>query len=319
MRRLTACCALSAALGVGCNSPPAPPATPPPVAPPTESVSEAVDRSETEPMAPVYSEQPNAVDPLAARLCKAIHARPAEQRASCCGRPVPKDPGGQFETECARLVSIVLAERSVALNEAAVTACEAALVPQQSVCEDLGRLATPMPAACLGVFEGKRADGAACRSSLECAGTNRCVGAGPTDRGVCARAGGPGRACAIAVDVLATYTRQTDLDARHPECEGICQLHRCAPPMAEGAACRSTLQCGPGRFCVEGLCRAQSELPAGAKCSGGGCVAGLRCIGGQCAAPKPTGEPCANDFECRGACLKATPMAPAGQCGPYCR
>lgn len=311
--------ALACALVLGCrgNEPaaPSPGVTPPPTAPGTE----ALDRSETEPMAPVYSEQPAAVDPLAARLCKAIHARPAEQRAACCGRPAPKDPGGQFETECARLLSIVLAERSVTLNDAAVAACEAALAPQQSDCEALGRLTTPMPAACLGVLQGKRAAGTPCRSSLECADALRCAGAGPTDPGVCAPAGGPGRACAIAVDVLATYTRQTDLDTRHPECQGICQLHRCAPPIAEGSACRSALQCGPGRFCVEGVCKAQSDLPEGAQCTTGGCATGLRCVGGRCATPKPTGAVCSNDFECRGACLKATPTAPAGQCGPYCR
>ena len=53
---------------------------------------------------------------------------------------------------------------------------------------------------------GKLNKGDRCRSSLECAGSLRCQGSGPTDVGTCASAR-PTGPCSTAVDALAGVLR----------------------------------------------------------------------------------------------------------------
>ena len=285
---------------------------------PSSSSQAKPDTSEREPAAPVYFERPKANAPLAERYCRAIHGLPAAGRAKCCGRTVPDDPGGQLTAECARLLSIVLEEGSVRLDADGISRCEAALALESAQCEELGRLSSPMPGACLGLVSGLRPPRAECRSSLECEGELHCQGAGPADRGACAPPNPPTIACAVAVDMLATYTRQTDVDRRHPECDGVCKMHRCMKTTPPKSPCETTFECGPDHFCVEGKCAASISLPVGAQCAGGGCAEGLTCVARVCAVPKALGAACTVDFECTGACLKRSLTDKDGKCGPFC-
>jgi hypothetical protein len=133
--------------------------------------------------------------------------------------------------------------------------------------------------------------------------------------GTCSAPKPAGQSCNLAVDMLATLTRQDRFDRAHPECEGYCAGRRCEPALAEGAACKADVQCGKGH-CAEGKC-ASTPLPrAGEPCSTTECAYGLRCMQGKCVAPKADGEACTADAECRGACDKGD--GGAGKCGKQC-
>ncbi len=277
---------------------------------------------------PVYKVDPDApVAPLAVKLCAALTEMPEKRRAACCSSP----PGIVMTSECTRTLSAAIRDRSVILTEAAVDACVAAFEKTLDGCDWVGPFGPPPPAACRGVLHGTLAEGARCRSSLECAGALRCKGVGPTTRGKCGPAKENGELCGGTTDTLATYVRQDNLDAQHPECRsGHCIKHRCADPIAEGGACQSAQDCSDGLYCVpsstasatkgakpQRKCQSR-ELPrAGEACVGGVCSADLQCISGKCTARKATGETCSVDFECRGGCLKSG-GATKGTCGPRC-
>jgi hypothetical protein len=293
------------------------PATAPPTtAPPTEIAE--TEASEPTQVEPVYPKGPVTPDARAQRFCTALHEAPARQRAACCGRPPPT--GGQTAAECTRLLSSSLAQGAVTLDEAAVEACVAALEKTETACSAMGRFTPPPPAVCTTVVRGRRASGAACRSDLECEGSLQCLGAGPTQPGVCAGPRPPGAPCGTAADVLTTYTRLSETEKDHPECEGLCVLHRCAPFTPPGGACVAHLQCGEGQACVAGKCAARPhDLPEGAACPGLGCAAGTQCVAGACRKPAPAGAVCETDFECEGACLKKNILDKKGTCGLLCQ
>ena len=277
--------------------------------------TEASERSEVE---PVYPAGPVPPDPRAQKLCAAIYEQPARHRATCCGRPPPMVH--QAAAECTRLLSFSLGQGAVVLDDGAAEACAAALVAEAPACNALGRLPARPPEACERVLTGKRAAGEACRSNLECEGSLHCQNAGPTQAGICAGPRPMGAPCATAADVLATYTGQAGAEARHPECDGYCATHRCTPLVPVGQACRTNLQCGPGRACVAEKCApAPKDLAEGAACPGLGCAAGLRCVAGACRKPAAAGAACANDFECEGACLKKDLLDKSGVCGAFCQ
>ena len=125
------------------------------------------------------------------------------------------------------------------------------------------------------------------------------------------------------MDTLATYTRQADVDTRHPECKDRCIRHKCAPALVEGEGCRTSGECAGGLTCAPAprgkgkTCVARPPAAEGEACAGDGCAEGLPCIRGKCARRKPAGEACEADFECVGGCL-ARDRSSKRACGPRC-
>jgi hypothetical protein len=293
--------ALLAALLAGCGGcevkarggPPGPP-------PATRRADEGVR--------PVYAAQ-GPSDVRAARLCQALHGLPEERRATCCGAR----PGLALTDACIGVVSAALGGGALLLDSARLDACIGALERAYGGCAWVGPFGPTFPTECHGLFGGQRGVGETCRSSLECGANFLCAGAGPTDEGRCAPAGGKGSSCSTSVDALATYTRQ-DVDGLHPQCQGLCRRHRCEDAAPGGGACESSQQCRPGHHCADGLCLL-GLAEQGQRCSGGDCAFGLRCLNGKCFAPQKDGALCSSDFECTGGCL---PVAGQRRCGMRC-
>jgi hypothetical protein len=281
---------------------------------------------DVEPIYPIEQSAPAV--PIASKLCDALTALPEKKRAACCRT----SPGIVLATECTRQLSAAIRHNALAVDDKDVDACIAAFDKTLEGCDWVGPFPPGPPPACQGIFKGKLAAGQKCRSSLECAGDLRCKDLGPTTVGKCGPAGaGEETSCGGTVDSLATYTRQNDVDKRHPECKERCIKHKCQAPIGEGAAClissdcKDDLQCLPAagaaplkngqapRTCVAGKTAAKEGEP----CPGGVCEGTLQCIHGTCAARKAGGEACTDDFECRGGCLK-TDGGKKGVCGARC-
>jgi hypothetical protein len=269
----------------------------------------------------VYPVDPKAPAlPIAAKLCAALTEMPEKKRAACCSTT----PGIVTTPECTRTLSAALRHDAVVLDEKEIDACIAAFERTLEGCEWVGPFPPAPPAACQGIVKGKLPSGAKCRSSLECAGGQRCKGVGPTTLGVCAPPKAIGELCGGTVDTLATYTRQTD-EKQHPECAtGHCIKHRCAEPIAENGACVVTADCADGLSCLPSgpktkACLRKALPKEGEACPAGVCEGELSCISGKCGQRKHTGEVCTNDFECRGGCLRPDGgVGKPGTCGRRC-
>ncbi|MFT3842101.1 MAG: hypothetical protein QM723_34235 [Myxococcaceae bacterium] len=260
-------------------------------------------------VSPVYA-QNAAPDPVAQKVCHALHAIHAERRAECCGGNAGPNIA---EQQCVTMLSQSLQAQSVKVSPAKLKDCEGAQMNQYEGCA-WPSLDDNLPAAaCAELIEGLLPGGAVCRSSLECQPGLHCGGGGPTDLGHCSGPSKPPSACALAVDPLGTYTAQR-LDDLHPECEGACERHRCTPALDAGIACVSSLECGPNRHCATDAGCVEGGLALkGEPCVAGGCANDLRCIDAKCAPAKKSGERCEHDSECIGACSKD-----GGVCGPRC-
>jgi hypothetical protein len=264
---------------------------------------------------PVYPKLSGPPDARAVRLCAAVHGGALARRSECCHAP-PSQAMSRVVAECERTLTAALAASAIAIDEAELGACEAEMKARLVGCAWIGPLPVAASPRCSAALRGRVQAGAACRSSLECEGQLRCDGVGPTDPGRCARAGTPGVACRMSVDPLASFVRDERVDVSHPECEGWCERHRCVPHVAEGQACTSPSQCGPGHRCAGRKCVAGAEGSAGEACTGGGCASPGRCFHEQCLTPRPDG-PCTSDFECLGACIKQPGQA-QGSCAMDC-
>lgn len=281
---------------------------------------------DVEPVYPIETSAPPV--PVAARLCEALTTLPEKKRAACC----KASPGIVLATECTRQLSAAVRHGALAVDDKDVDACIKAFDELLAGCDWVGPFPPGPPPACQGIFKGRLAAGQKCRSSLECAGDLRCKDLGPTTVGKCGLAGiGEETSCGGTVDSLATYTRQNDVDRRHPECKERCIKHKCQSPIGEGGAClistdcQEGLQCLPAagaapmkngqapRKCVAGKAPSKEGEP----CPGAVCEGSLQCIRGTCAARKSGGEACTDDFECRGGCLKSD-GGTKGTCGPRC-
>ena len=276
---------------------------------------------------PVYPVETNAAPvPLAEKLCNALTGIIEEKRAACC----KAKPGIVLTGECTRQLGAAIRHKAIAVEEKDIDTCIAAINKTLEGCDWVGPFAPGPPAACQGILKGKLAAGQRCRSSLECTGTLRCKELGPTTPGRCGPAGTTQEtSCGGTVDTLATFTRQDDVDKRHPECSDRCIKHKCQAPIAEDGAClitsdcRDGLQClvtpggpkvgNPPKKCVAG----KTPGKDGEACPGGVCEGTLQCIRGKCANQKSSGEACTDDFECRGGCLKSD-GGTKGLCGPRC-
>jgi hypothetical protein len=289
----------------------------------------AEDDDDVRPVYPVDGVEPH---PLATKLCGALHDLPESRRAACC-----REPSGLVVTkECVRMLSAALRGGAVTVDAADVDRCAAAMENLLDGCEWVGPFPPEQPAACLGLVKGQLAARARCRSSLECEGSLRCQGVGPTTPGKCAPARDDGAGCGGTVDALATFVRQNDLETTHPECKGFCSRIKCASPGAAGSPCARTRECGPGLQCLgaaknaaadpkaqRGACTPKAPSKLGEPCPGETCEAGSQCVQGTCVARRPAGAACENDFQCLGGCVRPDAGAgggglPRGRCGQKC-
>jgi hypothetical protein len=282
------------------------------------------NESDVEPVYPIEANAP--VVPLAEKLCAGLSEMPEKKRAACCNAT----PGIVVTSECTRMLGAAIRHHAVELTEKDVDACIAAFEKTLDGCEWVGPFAPGPPAACMGILKGKLAAGQKCRSSLECSGTLRCHGVGPTTPGTCGAPKPDGELCGTTVDTLASFTREgMKLDALHPECSDRCIKHKCAPAAQEGASCLVSADCAKGLMCMPtkgpapkvGLppktCIVAAMPKDGEACPSNECADGLSCLHGKCAARKGTGAACTSDFECRGGCLKGD-AGDKGSCGPRC-
>ena len=273
------------------------------------SASASVDPDEVRPVYPLDV----ATDPLAKKLCEALHDVQEDRRATCC-----KEAKALVLTgECVRNLSGALAAKAVTIDAAEVQKCAEAAAATYAGCDWVGPFPPKPPAACLGIVHGTVGAGATCRSSLECTGNMHCHGSGPTQGGRCTAGAPDGVLCNASVDVLIGYTRQTDAEQSHRECSGYCNLHNCATAMAAGAKCEVNVQCGAGSFCIGGKCGPGTPGKVGEACPAGACEGAARCIHGKCIARKAAGEPCEVDLECLGGCVKKAGEK-TGTCGMRC-
>ncbi|MFO0593114.1 MAG: hypothetical protein U0441_36565 [Polyangiaceae bacterium] len=261
---------------------------------------------------PVYPRTNDAPDPLAKRFCDAIHTLPARRKAECCGG----DPSVTLADECARTLSFALRSKAISLDASSVAQCEEAAAKAHEGCDWVSPLASPAPAACLGVVKGALQEGDRCRSSLECTGDLHCHGVAASDTGKCGKPKASG-ACSRGIDTLASHVLDATADADHPECAGHCNGRRCEADLPDGAACTTAIACGEGHSCVDHRCSYAPLPSAGEKCLGGACGGGARCVAGTCAAPKNNGETCVEDAECKGACDRSK-GGPTGVCAMLC-
>lgn len=256
-----------------------------------------------------------APDPLAARLCLALHTVPAARRAQCCEQ---KTLGYLVTDDCVAMLSAALAAGGVAISESSVAACEKAMADAHGGCGWVGPFPAPVPAACDGLVTGSAEAGTPCRSSLECAPGLACRGLAPTTRGVCVPPSRRGRPCQTGIDPLAALTRQQSAASAHPECEGFCARHLCQDATPVGEPCQTNLQCGRDAHCEDGTCQPGAEAAEGAICADGGCPRGTRCIDKACQKPRLEGAACQHDVQCQGGCIKP-PGAAEGRCGVRCK
>ena len=248
-----------------------------------------------EPVRPVY-DLTTAAEPRAKRLCDALYTASENRRDACCHTaPAPSAAG-----ICAGTLSSALHFGGVALDEAALAHCEAAVAAENRGCDTVGPFRLPPPPECMAALTARLPAGAKCRSSLECQGSLRCQGSGPTDLGVCGSPRTTGT-CNTAIDALAGMLRM-DIEHAHPPCAGFCDRNHCIAAKALGDNCKIDSQCPLDMHCAAGKCAAGVTAALGAPCTGA-CPSGARCIEGVCAIPKPSGASCSAPVECQGTCL----------------
>jgi len=271
----------------------------------------------------VYPADPNLpAMPLATKLCTALSETPEKKRAACCSTT----PGVLVTSECVRMLSAALRDKSVELTEANVDSCIAAFDKTLDGCDWVGPFPPGPPKECQGIIKGVLGDGKKCRSSLECTGSLRCKGVGPTIKGKCGPPKDVGELCGGTTDALASFVRANlTLDATHPECgTGHCIKHRCGAAVEENGECGVTADCVEGMQCIGAApaspkkkCVKRALPNEGEACPGGVCSGDLQCISNKCSSRKAAGQECKDDFECRGGCLKGD-AGTKGKCGMRC-
>jgi hypothetical protein len=204
-------------------------AAPAPVAASASAAGGASSEPGSDELKPVYPVDAGPPDPLAARLCDALHAVPAKRLAACTSKPAGPAPA-IVQGQCVRTLTAALAAHAVKVDPGDVDRCNDAMTRATSGCDwAAGAGLSPLPAECDGVVHGALAAGASCRSSLECPDGSRCQGLSTIDTGTCAAPKAAGLPCNLADDMLATFARQDHYDRAHPECAGTCVGRMCRP------------------------------------------------------------------------------------------
>jgi hypothetical protein len=250
---------------------------------------------------------------LAQRFCDALHTLPQARKAKCCATSAT----GSLAGECVRALGDSLRDHTVTLDPADVERCWADSSRELEGCDWVTPLLPRAPENCRGIVHGRLEAGKRCRSSIECNDGLVCRATDAAGKTVCAPPGGAGASCVGAPDEIATYTRQADSDARHPECSGFCFKGRCTALVPPGGACSSSKQCARGSHCASGRCVEGPGPKLGESCEGTTCEGDLRCVDGKCSPLKKAGEPCTRPFECEAACIFPKDSE-AGTCGMKC-
>ncbi len=272
-----------------------------------------VDAEADDDVRPVYDVSPNEPpEPHALRLCKALSEVQEQKRAACCKIA----PGVVLTDECSRMLGAAVRTHAVTLADADIDACVTALEKRYDGCDWVGPFPPGPPPECTNLVKGSLADGARCRSTVECAGASHCAGLTPTRAGHCSAPSSDSAPCGGTVDPLVGFARQSGAEKTHPECEHRCIQHKCGAPFKDGAACSIAAECEDGSQCIAKKCAKAAPAKAGQPCPGGLCESPAECIQGVCGSKKAAGETCSADFECKGGCRKAD--AGKGTCGPRC-
>lgn len=254
-------------------------------------------------------------DPLAQRLCDAIHTLPVKRKSECCSG----EGSSNLAPLCAQRLSASIRRGSVRVDSSAIDRCTQEAGSELEGCGWVNPTLPPLPEACKGLVQGTLPAGARCASSIECADGLHCKGVTPEASGVCSSPSPARTSCDVPADNLSTLLRARD-DARHFECQGRCVKGQCLPVVEAGGACVSSATCASGLNCIAGHCEKKPLPKAGEPCPGKtACDTGAYCSPeGQCVALKGAGEACSQPFECRGlACAKA-PGETSGKCGEPC-
>jgi hypothetical protein len=275
-------------------------------------VESTVQRGSDE-IRPVYPVDAGAPDPLAARFCDVVLLEPERRRAECCSSS--SAVASTLRDQCVRTLTFALGQHAVTLAPADVDRCADAVTRATSACDWVIPNTVALPPECEGIVKGALKEKDPCRSSLECPDGMRCVGLSTVDFGACGAPKAARSPCNLAVDMLATFTRQDQLDRAHPECAGYCGHGRCEDRVAPGGTCSMDRACGQGH-CSAGKCTDKALPAAGSPCTDA-CAAGARCVKGQCAAPRSEGGACESDVECRGQCVRGDAGA-VGACVKSC-
>ncbi len=295
-RRLAALLTLAVGASACSSSPSSSPAASASAsATPAETASSAPASSgdKNDEVRPNYPRTKDPPDPLAASFCAAVQELPAKRKAECCKGTADLE----YAAECTRVLSYAIREKAVTLAQPEIDACRAAVDAATQGC-DWGDLRLATPDACLSILHGTIKEGARCRSSFECVDGLACKGVGPTDLGVCAPPVKPGSGCGLATDPLGAWTGQTTARTKHTSCDGACIRGRCVEAQPVGGACKSSLECGTGKLCVDGKC-SDAKLPvAGEACLEAYCAPGARCADKKCEALRKIGEACKDDRDC---------------------
>jgi hydrogenase/urease accessory protein HupE len=171
-----------------------------------------------------YPRAVGAAMPWVLPLCTAFHELPRVRRAQCTG----KKPGLAFTGECVRMLNAAVSSRALRIDEPGAQRCIAAETTRMGDCSFTRAASLPALAECRGVLHGSLAQGATCRSSLECDEGLHCLGVSPLDTGTCQAPRPDGSRCGFAVDPLAAYiARSADDPNPHRECAGNCVRGTC--------------------------------------------------------------------------------------------
>ena len=270
------------------------------------------DRDGHDAIGPVYPVDNKPPLPEAEQYCNAVRELPRTRRLECCPTSGAWAPTG----ECIRTLSSALRSGAVTIDKAALDACVATMTKETEGCDWVTSVASPTPPACLGIIKGTVKEGALCRSNLECDEGTRCRGLTAVRPGRCGSPLPRFGPCNTAVDSLASFSAQNDVDRHHPECTGYCARRTCQDPIPPGAACTGSFECGPKAHCIAGKC-SDGPLPGpGAACTDA-CASGARCWKGKCVAVKGGDEACEEDIECKGRCARED-GGKTGKCAPDC-
>jgi hypothetical protein len=254
-------------------------------------------------------------DPLAQRLCDAIHTLPVKRKSECC----PGEGSSNLAPLCAQELSASIRRGAVRVDAAGIDRCTQETSSELEGCGWVNPTLPPLPHGCDGLVQGTLPAGAKCESSVECADGLHCKSVTPLAPGICSAPSAARTSCEVPADNLVTLLR-TRTDPRHPECQGRCVRGECLPFVEAGGACAASATCASGLNCIAGHCEKNPLPKAGEPCPGKtACDTGAYCSPeGRCVALKNAGESCSQPFECRGlACAKA-PGEKSGKCGEPC-
>jgi hypothetical protein len=263
--------------------------------------------------APKAVPAPAKEDPLARRVCDALHGLPSTRRQACCG-----GMASNLAAACADALTAAIRRRAITIQGARIDRCVSETERALAGCSWVTPLLPNLPAACAGIVAGTLKEGAACHSSLECVDGLYCRGVSAAQPGVCRPPAAPRSRCELPADNLAAYARARE-DPRHASCEGRCERGQCLPFIPAGGACVSSALCVPGLHCMEGKCQAKPLPGIGDACSASNvCEAGAYCDAGKCEALKEAGAACRLPFECRALACEKTPGSRTGKCADAC-